>query len=267
MDVSAEASRLAWPDRPVVEHCEQRILRAASRRIVLSEAIRDDFQARFQLDSVVIPHSIDLAALPVAPPLPARFASGANKKRIVHTGVVEGLQREGLLRIARAIHAHPEWNASLILSTPTSHADLRASGFDLPCVEIGTFSNAEVCALQRAADLLVAALPFEGVIDVYQRTAFPTKVVEYMTAGVPILAHAPADSFFARHIREHGYAFLADDPDEAALGRALAGLLEDAVLREQLVRRARVTVESVFDLREVAPRFAGACGLDPAVLK
>ncbi len=267
MDVSADASRLAWPDRPMVKHYEQKILRAASQRIVLSDAIGDDFRARFGLDSVVIPHTIDLAALPTAPPLPALLGSLTKKKLIVHTGVVEGLQREGLLRLARTIHAHPEWNARLVLSTPNSHSDLRAGGFDLPCVEIGTFASAEVCALQRAADLLVAVLPFEGVIDAYQRTAFPTKVVEYMAAGVPILAHAPPDSFFAHHICKHGYAWLVGEPDESSLARAMTHLLEDAAVRERLVRCARATVESVYDLRIVAPRFAAACGIDSAALK
>jgi glycosyltransferase involved in cell wall biosynthesis len=267
MDVSADASRLVWPDRAVVKSYEQNILRAASPRLVLSAAIADDFQNRFHLASIVVPHSIDLAALPAAAPPPARVAAWKDKRLIVHTGVVEGLQREGLLRLAKVIQAHPELNARLVLSTPTSHSDLYANGFDLPGVEVGTFTSVEVAALQRTADVLVAVLPFAGEIEEYQRTAFPTKVVEYMAAGVPILAHAPGDSFFAGHVRKHGYALLVDEPDEGSLHRALSHLLGDVAMRERLIRAARATVESVFDLRQVARQFAEACRIDPSALK
>ena len=267
MDVSADASRLAWPDRPIVRRYEQRILRAATQRLVLSDAIREDFATRFGLSSVVIPHTIALAQTPVESAVPASLKILKDRKLIVHTGVVEGLQREGLLRLARVIHDHPELNAQLVLSTPTSHADLRANGFDLPWVQIGTFTSAEVASLQRAADLLIGVLPFEGAIEAYQRTAFPTKVVEYMTSGVPILAHAPADSFFAAHVRQHGYALLVDRADGDLLRQALVRALGDVALREELVLRARTTVQSVFALQTVAPRFAEACGLAPTVLR
>lgn len=266
MDVSVDALRLAWPDRPAVKFWEQKILRAASQRLVLSEAIAGDFQKRFGLASVVVPHTIDIAGLRASPQPLAQLAAWKSKRLLVHTGVVEGLQREGLLRIAKVIHAHPELDARLVLATPGSHSDLLAGGFDLPWVELVRLSPGEAIALQRAADALVAVLPFEGAIDAYQRTAFPTKVVEYMAAGVAILAHAPPDSFFAHHVRERGYALLADEPNENALCSALSLLLDDAVLRERLVRCARGTVESVFDLKRVAPRFVEACGMDSSVL-
>jgi glycosyltransferase involved in cell wall biosynthesis len=266
MDVSAEAPRLAWPDRPAVQHYERRILQAARQRLVLSAAIGEDFQQRFGLDSVVIPHTIDPGQAP-APVPPARLASWREKRLIVHTGVVEGLQRTGLLRLARLIEAHPEWNARLVLSTPTSSSDLRGHGFDLPSVEIGTFTSAEVAGLQQAAHILVAVLPFDGSIEAYQRTAFPTKVTEYMAAGVPILAHAPPGSYFARHVQAHGYALLAGEANEASLGAAVAELLDDQPLRERLVRQARVTVESEFAVGKIAPRFAEACGIDLAALR
>lgn len=266
MDVGANAARFTLPDRPAVRFYEEKILRAALQRLSLSDAIAEDFQARFGLSSVVVPHSIDLAALPADAQPPTQLAAWKNKRLVVHTGVVEGLQREGLLRFAKVIHAHPELNALLVLSTPTSTTDLLANGFDLPCVKIGTFTSAEVMSLQRAADVLLAVLPF-GTFEEYRRTAFPTKVVEYMAAGVPILAHAQPNSFFAQHVHKHGYALLAEEPNETAVHAALSRLLDDTPLRRELVLHAKATVESVFDLKKVATQFADACGIDRATLK
>ena len=180
---------------------------------------------------------------------------------------MESLQRESLERIARVIEAHPELNARLVLCTPTPAAHLRTGGFDLPCVEIVKLGNDEVRALQRAASLLVAVLPFHGEIEAYQMTAFPTKVVEYMTTGVPILAHAPADSYFGKHVLRHGYAQLADSTDSAALYQALANLLGNETLKTELATKARTTVNEIYALPMVARQFLQACGLDPGILK
>jgi glycosyltransferase involved in cell wall biosynthesis len=257
MDVTPEASQLALPDRFVVRHYEKPILRKAAQRLVLSEALQKDFQERFGLGSTVIPHSIDLSATAM-PPRPEKPGS---YRRIVHTGVIEHLQEEGLKRIATVLEKHPEWNAKLVLSTPTSKADLLSRGFDCPFIEILSLSNAEVRSLQCSADLLVAVLPFHGEIEAYQRTAFPTKSVEYMASGVPILAHAPAGSFFANHVRKHGYALLADSCQEQALEEALHRALEDSHLRDTLLEKARQTVLNEFSIDSVAARFAAATGL------
>jgi glycosyltransferase involved in cell wall biosynthesis len=262
MDVSAEASKLPWPDHPVVKLLETKILRAADHRLVLSEGIAEDFHRRFALDSTVVPHSIDLKSASEPMPWPRE-----NKKLIVHTGVVEGLQHEGLERIARVVEAHPELNAKLVLAGPTPKGHLLAGGFDLPCVEIMKLGDTEVRALQCAASVLVAVLPFHGEIEAYQMTAFPTKVVEYMTTGVPILAHAPGNSFFAGHALRHGYARLADSLDSTALYEALASLLRDEAANTELTARARLTVNEIYALPKVARRFAEACELDLEILK
>jgi glycosyltransferase involved in cell wall biosynthesis len=261
MDVSPLASQVGWPDRIAIKLFESKILREASERLVLSEAISEDFQSRLSLSSTVIPHSIDVARLKGPALWPAE-----SKRLIVHTGVVEGLQREGLLRLADTIAAHPELNAKLVLATPTPKSELLANGFDRPFIEIALLTNDEVRALQRAASVLVAVLPFYGAISAYQRTAFPTKVVEYMAAGVPILAHAPADSYFASHARMHGYAVVVDQPELNQLHCALNSLLEDETARRETIRRATATLREVYALENVAARFATACGLAPELL-
>jgi glycosyltransferase involved in cell wall biosynthesis len=262
MDVSPEAAQVPWPDRVAIRRYERKILAAARPRLVLSEAIAEDFADRFSFDSVVIPHSIDLSANAGTAEWPADA-----QRLIVHTGVVEGLQREGLLRLAAAIGGHPELNAKLVLATPTLKSDLIENGFALPCVEIVKLGNTDVRALQRAASVLVAVLPFHGQITAYAQTAFPTKVIEYMTTGAPILAHAPPDSFFARHVSANGYALLVDRPEPAALHKALTILLENRPVADGLAVAARRTLEERYALPKVAERFAEACGLDQSILK
>jgi glycosyltransferase involved in cell wall biosynthesis len=185
----------------------------------------------------------------------------------VHTGVVEQLQYEGLKRLAETLMHHPELKAKLVLCTPNSPQDLAACGLGLPCVEIVSLRKEEVLQLQRRASVLVAVLPFTGEIRELERTAFPTKVVEYLCAGAPILAHAPAESFFGQHVLRHQYGLLVDQPEEAALAAALQRLRDDAALRQSLTEKARQTVAGLFALPKAAADFVTACGLDPVALK
>jgi glycosyltransferase involved in cell wall biosynthesis len=267
MDVSPTASELGSPDRAMAGRYELDILRAATARLVLSEAIAEDFQQRFSLSSEVIPHSIDLARLPANVVELPQLDRWKGHRLVVHTGVVEGLQREGLQRLKQVIEGHPELNAALVLSTPTSRESLLATGFDSPCVQILSLQADEVFSLQRLASVLVAVLPFKESIESYRRTSFPSKVVEYLASGTPILAHAPADCFFAKHVRKGGYAWLVDRPDGNSLLEGLTMLLTDADTRLRLVQAARRVVENEFDLRRIAVRFANACQIDEITLK
>lgn len=250
MDATPDWRELAPPDRYAARYTEQRILRQATQRLVLTEALAADFRERFGLESIVVPHSIEVGEIPAvtAPTAP---------HRIVHTGVVEALQRASLHRIHRALAGAPELAASLTLSTPTAHGDLA----EFAGAEIVTLPSAEVRTLQRSAAVLLAVLPFDGPHSTLRQTAFPTKVIEYMTSGVPILAHAPADSFFARHAREHGYALLVEEPSETALQAALQRLLTDHTLRQRLTQQAARTVREIYARPQVAAQFAKACGI------
>jgi glycosyltransferase involved in cell wall biosynthesis len=258
MDITPRLESSGWPDRPAVGAHDRRWLAGAAERLALSPAVAEDLRARFGVGSVVVPHGIEVPAV-----LPeARREVRASGRRVVHTGVVEHLQREGLMRVRAALAGHPELKAELALSTPTHRSAL--AGFE--GVEIRSLPSAEVAGFQAGADVLVAVMPFEGADRSFALTSFPTKVTEYMLSGVPILAHAPEDSYFARHARERGYALVVDDPSAEALAGAMGELFGNASLRERLVGAAQRTVREEFASLSVARRFAEACGLDPAAL-
>lgn len=264
MDAPVPWPQAPWPDRYFLRRRQVPLLQAAHGRLVISEALADDFQQRFGLSSTVIRHGLDLRLYPPAEP---SAAAAGGPLRLVHTGVVEHLQYESLRRIIDAVAQCPQLQARVLLSTPNRREDLAACGLAQPHVEIMALPTPEVRALQRSASVLLAVLPFFGQIKALDLTAFPTKLVEYMAAGVPILVHAPPESFLARHVRHHRYAWLVDRPDPAALIAALKALQSDAALRRQLAQRARQTAEELYALPRVAHAFVQACGIAPHALK
>lgn len=258
MDVTAPPADLRWPDRLAAAFHDTRIIREASGRFALSAGVRENFRARLGLDTTVIHHSVQ-----VREPLPpSKVSVPTSGRTVVHTGVVEELQTEGLLRIKETLDQNPSLNARLLLSTPTHRASLALFGG----VEIKALPHDKVSELQASADILVAVLPFNTGASYHQLTSFPTKVTEYMLSGVPILAHAPRESYFSRHVAEHGYAYLVDTPSHAALAAAIRELFGNENLRAQLTDAARRTVREIFSSTAVAREFAAACNLSPSLL-
>jgi glycosyltransferase involved in cell wall biosynthesis len=92
------------------------------------------------------------------------------------------------------------------------------------------------------------------------RTVYPTKAVEYLVSGTPILLHAPADSYTAQEARELGWALVVDRPDTPALQDAIRRLAEDGALRESLVSAARKAAEGR-DARGIAEGLMRDLGL------
>jgi glycosyltransferase involved in cell wall biosynthesis len=93
--------------------------------------------------------------------------------------------------------------------------------------------------LQKEADLLYLPLAFETPWPDEIRTVFPTKAVEYLVSGTPILLHGPADCFTVKDAREQGWAHVIDTKDPEALREGIRRLVVDRSLREKLVENAR----------------------------
>jgi glycosyltransferase involved in cell wall biosynthesis len=264
MDIPVRRSAIAPFEGWFIDNYESKILSASQNRLIISEGYAQDFKLRFGLGTTFLPHTLELEKrwneIERLPP-----PSGKKPYRIVHTGIVVG-QKEGLLRIARAIHENPGLEAKLILSTPTPAEELLQAGFDLPCVEILSLPQEEVVALQASAHILVTVLPFYGKTKEGALTSYPTKLTEYLSTGRPILIHAPEWSFLVRHAKFEGYAVTVDRPDTEALAAAIRTILQggDGI---QSIRENASQLATKYDIRKVTMQFLTALGLPTTILK
>ncbi|GEM_PF-1258507 len=252
MDIPVRRSAMAAFEGFFIETYEEKILRSAKERLIVSEGYAQDFRHRFGLNSILLPHSIDLKEIQRrmgelhGPP-----ENGST--RIVHTGIVEG-QREGLLRIAETLHQNPDLDAKLILSTPTPKDRLLNQGFDLPCVEILSLPHDKVLDLQASAHILVTVLPFFHKTKEGALTGYPTKLVEYLATGRPILIHAPAWTHLCQHARRHGYASIVDGVCKNSIADAVRKIKKDNDHRLTITQKAAEQA-SHFDIKIVTRKF------------
>src|SRR5205807_8748009 len=117
-------------------------------------------------------------------------------------------------------------------------AALRRLGLWGDRVHVAHSSAAGALAWQRKADLLLLPLSFgHSGADVI-RTAAPGKMAEYLVSGVPILVHAPSDSYISQDAHRLGWGFVVDRSDARFIAEAIGRLLADDQLRQRLVANA-----------------------------
>ncbi len=187
-----------------------------------------------------LPNGIDAAAF-LTPPAPDAIPGFARRPGEVVVGTLAGLRPvKNLPRLVRAFAA-----ATRVARTP-ARLVIVGEGPDEAAI------RAEAAA-QGVAERLVMpgylANParYAGLFDIFALSSdseqFPISLVETMAAGLPAAATAVGD--VAEIVAKENLPFLASGGDEAALGKALATLIDDAALRARVgeANRAKVTAE------------------------
>ena len=212
---------------------QRRVFASAAHVFVISEGMVDLYRERYPgLACSALPHSFN-EDLPVFTPPPGP----GTPLHFVISGTVNESCREAVVRVCAAIAQVPD--AALTILSGTSEAHLRQAGILRDGVRRATVSRDEVIARLGQADIVVLAHGFHGGLSADEyRTIFPTKTVEYLICGRPILAHAPAGCDLTRFLLEHDCALVVTDPSTQALLDAIARLRSDATLRSRLVRNA-----------------------------
>jgi glycosyltransferase involved in cell wall biosynthesis len=217
---------------------QRRVFARAACVFVMSEGMVDLYRERYPgLACAALPHAFNEAfpaADAVAPPPPA---ASRTPFRFFISGSVNESCRDAIVRACAAIAQVTDATLTLLSGTPEAY--LRQLGILRDGVRRETVSRDDVIARLGQADVVVLAHGFEGQLaDEEYRTIFPTKTIEYLICGRPILAHAPADCYLTRFLVEHDCALVVTEPTTGALLAAIARLRTDAALRARLVRNA-----------------------------
>ncbi|NDJ76814.1 MAG: glycosyltransferase family 4 protein [Chloroflexi bacterium] len=133
---------------------------------------------------------------------------------------------------------------ALQIFTGTPLPAVEKLGFTGSKVTVGTVSRDELIDRLRDSDILLLPHGFTSTFAQEEiLTIFPTKVIEYLISGRPILAHMPPDCFLAEFLRRHDCALIVDEPDVTSLKHSLDRLCNDAALRSRLVHNARAAAK------------------------
>ena len=124
-------------------------------------------------------------------------------------------------------------------NTPEKLANL---GFENKNIEILPFLSREdyitVIGNQRAL-LLSIDWPDESVVHKDELgTIFPTKTIEYLISGRPILVHCPEEYFLARFFKKYKCGIVLTDRDPQKIKEHIESVLDDVEKLKVMVANA-----------------------------
>lgn len=231
---------------------EKRMIQGSEKFLVVSEGLRDFYEAKYGAKSVVVPHSIDPGIVQASPSV-ERTAPGPVK--IVYTGGVYDNQRDALVTFVRALHAaHFSFTLTIVSRMPRKcFDDLGILGSDDNVVFLK--DRREVFELQRQADMLYLPLAFRSPSPWEVKTSIPTKFFEYAASMRPVFVHCPPDSSLARFCREKEIGEVCVSEDRQAILAAVKKILGAGVD----VAKHRRFLES-YDRNKIGAEFRALLG-------
>jgi glycosyltransferase involved in cell wall biosynthesis len=101
--------------------------------------------------------------------------------------------------------------------------------------------------MQHHAHILFLPFSFNAPIPEVIQTSAPGIMGEYLTSGVPILAHVPPDTFISWYFRKHDCESVVDLNSVEAQKNAVNDLINYPDLRQRISNNAKECARIDFD--------------------
>ena len=114
-------------------------------------------------------------------------------------------------------------------------------------VYLGFKSPEEAGEVMASADALLVVMSFEKEHELFMRTSFTTKFLDYVAFRKPVILWGPEYCTPVRVAQEHGGAVIVNQDDANAILSACRRIADDAALREQLSQQASRLHQTLFN--------------------
>lgn len=261
-DVYSEAIRVVARERLgrlgslvgwVAGQAERQVARGAAAVVAISDAFKDQLNAwGVQPGKVhIIPNWGAIDEMPTRP----RDNGWAAAHNLVDTPVVMYAGTLGLKHDPSAIselaRTSPARTRTVVVSEGRGREWLESEASDVAGLTLLDYQPYEQLPdMLASADVLLVVLERDA-----SRYSVPSKVLNYMCAGRPVLALLPTDNAVAIMVSEAGAGLVVPPGETDAASAALNSLLSDPAARERMGAAARRYAEITFDVTRVGDRF------------
>src|SRR5262245_3574109 len=193
------------------------------------------------------PNSHVIYPMPGRHDVPEKSWPQSNGKfRLVYVGSVENFYGRMLCSLMEKIEATDDME--IIVVGPNAdwpkplleHA--RSTG-----IYLGFRPPEEAAGVMASADTLLVVMSFEKAHELFMRTSFTTKFLDYVAFGKPVILWGPDYCTPVRVARKHGGAVVVNQNDPNAIASACRQIAGDALWREQLSQQARQLHQTLFN--------------------
>jgi glycosyltransferase involved in cell wall biosynthesis len=230
---------------------QPRVFSNSQKIIVLTDAMKDFYKEKYQIDAVVLPHCNNLSV--------HRIPLEINQTGPIKIGYLGNINVDripSLKILCESINENNQYFLTYFSSTSKDY--LIQQGLKIINSEI-IFIPSDDRLIAEMSNCDVLFLPVINSDEHNERkfqmiTGFPTKAIEYLICQKPILVHSKLDYFTAQFFSTN-HCGLVIDGGKKELYAALEKIRCDPKLRADLVANAFLVVSSYFSGYVIAENF------------
>jgi len=203
------------------------------------------------------PNSHVIYPMPGRHSVPEQPWPRSNKKfRLVYVGSIENFYGRMLCSLIEKME--PTKDLEIIVVGPNADWPVellergKANG-----IYLGFKSPEQAADVMASADALLVVMSFEKEHELFMRTSFTTKFLDYVAFGKPVILWGPEYCTPVRVARKHGGAVVVNQDDADAIVSACRQIAHDAAWREQLSHEATRLHQTLFDPDRLQKIFVG----------
>ncbi|MBN38069.1 MAG: hypothetical protein CMI29_06330 [Opitutae bacterium] len=230
--------------RTIAKIFEKRVNKAAKKVLVATPPTGDYLKAKFGVEPGVIEHAINTNIWAYKQ---RESVSRTTPRKILMLGAVNKFNRDSVVAFARAISTLDD--VQLTILTGQSISDLETWGVDTTKVECFFCPRERLIDTILGSDVLYLAIGFDTPIPLETRVVIPTRLMDYLPAGIPTIAHGPDTTWTIQEARNRNWAKVINTLDSDQLNQEVKHFLEqrnyDDILKgskEETERRDFVNV-------------------------
>jgi glycosyltransferase involved in cell wall biosynthesis len=230
------------------------IMRHISDALVPNEFMQQEYFRRYRLNSTVIynPSSISSEII----------SNDINKVvdrqtiNIIYTGAIYHAHYDAFRNLIKAMELNNKMDLNLHIYTAQSPELLKTYGiYSSKVIYHSHISNHQIPDELKKADILFLPLGFDSPIPEVIKTSAPGKTGEYLSAGKPILVHAPKDTFISWYFRKNNCGVMVEKKDPFALMKGIEQIATDNKLCQKISQNARSAAIRDFNVEKMRVRF------------
>lgn len=238
-------------ERIIGSYLQKRILKRAAHVFTISDGLTEyyiknypEFEDKFS----TLQHGFFLDDSPSKSNQPSKEVI-----KFSFTGSLNSSCIEATERIFRSLGAKSQYEINIFSGTPEAVFKGILSA-EAKYLYHGFLPDAEFKQELAKCDIHLVAHGFSGGIsEVEYRTIFPTRTVQLLKTGSPILFHSPPHAFFTKFVKEHGCGFLVDVKDGQAILKCVEYILKHPEEVQKVLDKANQTAE-YFEVGQVAQK-------------
>lgn len=236
--------------RTVARFISRFAFRRADDLIVPNEFLQKAYRGRFHRESTIIRN----------PYLPFPLAKkerlfNKDELNIIYTGAVSSAHFDAFKNLVEAMKLMQK-PVKFHLFTGQHKEMLEREGIIGEQVQFHNHvDQSEISAIQKQADILFLPLAFNSPINETVRTSAPSKMGEYMVSGIPILVHAPKDSFLSWYFKKNNCGIVVDVLDPKILADTIFRTIEQKDTVKEITANAKERVKIDFSVNLARKNF------------